>query len=243
MRTIGYFLLAIIIFYLSLLAQFPYEAIKENLSRNFNQLNMGKLRIGKVSASFPFDLSMQNITWNSENLGMRIPDLIFGINIIKTVLGNTDIEIKDLKNPQRLQGRYNQAAKEGSLRIRLDNTELKVAYKNDFSLTVSMSGEAKLRWLGENYEKINGEIWTLLQRREIEVKQERSGPFFLRSYDELRAEVQIKDGELLAKRLVISGKESREIILRDLNLTALLKGPRFDLEALLRLEAISTKRY
>lgn len=234
----GYSLLAAILFYLFLLFQFPYEAIKENFSRNFNQLNIGILKIGKVTPSFLFDFSLENITWNSENLGMQIPDLITGINIIKAVLGKTDIQIKDLKNPQRFHGRYNQDIKEGSLRIRLENTELKVAYKNDFSLSISLSGEAKLRWMGENYERINGELWAVLQRGKIEVKQEGSIPFFLRAYDKLRAEVQVQEGSLWAKRVVISGKEGKEIVFRDLNLTDLLQRPEPNLGTLLGLASI-----
>lgn len=238
MKIMGYSLLAAILFYFFLLWQFPYEAIKENFSRNFNQLNMGILKIGKVSPSFLFAFSLENINWKSENLGMQIPDLIMGINIIKAVLGNKDIEIKDLKNPQRLHARYNQNIKEGSLRMRLENTELKVAYKNDFSLFISLSGEAKLRWMGENYEKINGELWAVLQRGKIEAKQEGSIPFFLRAYDRLRAEVQVQEGSLWAKRVVISGKESKEIVLRDLNLADLLQRPEANLGTLLGLVSI-----
>lgn len=236
MKTIGYSILALLLFYLFLLFQFPYEAINENLARNFSQLNMGILKIGKVSPSFPFDFSLQNITWNAESLGIQIPDLLMGIDLIKTFLGNTDIEIKDLRNAQRLRGRYYQKIKEGSLRMRLDNAELKMGYKNEFSLTTIISGEVNLRWAGENYEKINGELWVLLQRREIEAKGEEVNiPLFLRIYDRLKAEVQIQDGKLWAKRLDISGKESKEIVLRDLNLTDLLQRPEPNLGALLGL--------
>jgi type II secretion system protein N len=242
MKTIGYSLLALILFYLFLLMQFPYEAIKENLARSFAQLNMGKLKIGKVRPFFPFDLSLQNISWNSENMGMQIPDLIMGLNIIKTVLGKTEIEIKDLKNPQRLQGKYYQEVKEGSLRLLLDHTELKVAYKNNFSLSVSISGEAKLRWLGQNYEKVNGEFWALLQRREIEVRPEERIPLFLKTYDNLRAEVQVQDGNFWVKRLVVSGKESKEIVWRDLNLNDLLKRSGPALGALLELAPIAPQK-
>ncbi|MGB9699662.1 MAG: hypothetical protein ACPL5I_09785 [Thermodesulfobacteriota bacterium] len=243
MKTIGYSLLALFLFYIFLLIQFPYEAIKENLARNFAQLNMGKLKIGKVSPSFPFDLSLQNISWDSENLGMQIPDLIMGLNIIKTILGKTDIEIKDLKNRQRLQGWYYQEAKEGSLRLLLEHTELKVAYKNDFSLTVRISGEAKLRWMGQNYEKVNGEVWALLQRGEIEIRKEESIPFFLKAYDRLKAEVQVQEGNFWAKRLIVSGKESKEIVWRDLNLNELRQGAGANLGALLGLAPIGTKKY
>lgn len=228
MKTIGYFLLALILFYLFLLVQFPYEAIKKKVALNFAQSNMGNLKIGKVGPSFPFDLSLQNISWNIEDLGIQIPDLIVGINLYKTVLGNIDIEINDLKNPPCLYGKYFSAMKEGSLKIRLDKTELKATYKKDYSLNLNMSGEAKLQWVGENYEKVDGEFWVLLQRGDIEVYREGSLPIFLKNYDKLRAEMEIKKGNLWAKRLVISGKESGEMVLKNLNLTELIRSQGFD---------------
>ncbi len=167
MKSIGYSIMALIFFYLFLMVQFPYGALQEYLAQNFGRLNMGRINIGKVSLSFPFDISLQNISWTSENLGMQFPDLIMGVNIMETLFGNMDIEIKALKNPRRLQGRYEQSVKEGSLRLRLDHPDLKVAYKNGYSLTISISGEAQLRWLGENYEKLNGELWALIAKGEI----------------------------------------------------------------------------
>ncbi|MGQ9695493.1 MAG: hypothetical protein ACUVWV_12215 [Thermodesulfobacteriota bacterium] len=228
MKALGYSILALILFYLFLLVQFPYDAIKKKVALDFAQSNMGNLKIGQVGPSFPFDLYLQNISWNIENLGIQIPDLIVGVNIYKTVLGNIDIEINDLKNPPRLYGKYFSAMKEGSLKIRLDKTELKAIYKKDYSLNINISGEAKLQWVGENYEKVDGEFWVLLQIGGIEVYQEGSLPIFLKNYDKLKAEMEIKKGNLWAKRLVISGKEGGEMVLKNLNLSELMRGQSFD---------------
>ncbi len=234
LKGIGYSFLGIILFYIFLLVQFPYEVIKEELTRNLANLNLGKFKIGKVSPSFPLALSLQNITWSSENLGVQIPDLMASLNIIKTIIGYADIEIKDLEDTRRLQARYYLATKEGSLRIRLDKAKVEADYKNDYSFNISLSGDLKLQWVGENYEKIDGEFWTIMERGEIEVRKEGSVPLFLMAYNKIRAEGQVKEGNFWAKRLVIAGKEGKEIVLSDLNLTNLLKGAGSNLGTLLK---------
>lgn len=231
-KTLGYSISFLILFYFFLLVEFPYEVIKKKITQSFEESNICKLQIRKVGPSLPFDFYLQDISLNLENWRIQIPDLNIGINIFKSLLGKTDLEIKDLINGQLLWAKYNYAGKEGGVQIRLYNMELKAAYKNDYSFPFRLNGEAKLRWVGAYYERVNGQLWALLQRGKLEVKEERSRPFLLSSFDTLRAEVQIQDSNILVKRLAISGEEKKEIVLKDLNLTDLIRSQSSDLNAI-----------
>lgn len=226
MKKLGYLIFFLFLFYIFLLCLFPYQALKKNMESNFEEITFLKLKIGKIGPSWPFHFYLRDISLNSESLVVQIPDLRLQINLFSPLWGKKYMEIRNLQNrgQQIIRGKYYWAGKEGSLQILLQNSEIKASYENKFFLSLNLNGEANLKWEGENFERLNGQAWTLLKRKELEAKKEIKPPWFFTMIDTIRAELQIQDNIFLAKRLVLSGKEGKEIVFQNINLTELIKG-------------------
>jgi len=225
MPTLGYTLFAFSLLYLFFLWQFPYEGVKKVILQSFAETLPLNLSIERVRPSFPLQLHLEKIKIRSNNLLFQIPDMAVQPNLINIILGKTNIYVKDLPTAQRLQGEFITEKNQNRMKIQLNNLEIRAFFPNEFSVPVKLSGEATIQWLGEDFEKLNGQAWALLQRGEIQGPNPRL-PFPLALLETVRAEIQIQGGNLRVKRLVASGKDLKEIVLKDfqLPLSGLEKG-------------------
>ncbi len=237
MPIFGYILFAFSLFYLFFLWQFPYEGVKKAIIQSFAETLPLNLSIERVGPSFPLQLHLEKINVRSNTLLLQIPDLTVQPNFINFVLGKTAIYVKDLLTSQRLQCEFVAENNQNRLKIRLNNLEIKAFLTSEFSMPVKLSGEATLQWVGENFEKLNGQAWALLQRGEIQGIPNPRLPFPLALLETVRAEIQIQEGNLRVKRLVGSGKDLKGIVLKDFQipLSGLEKGAFPDLSLLFQL--------
>jgi type II secretion system protein N len=237
MTIFGYTLFAFSLFYLFFLWQFPYEGVKKAIIQSFAETLPLNLSIERVGPSFPLQLHLEKINIRSNTLLLQIPDLTVQPNFINFIWGRTNIYVKDLPTSQRLQGEFISDKNQNRMKIQLNNLEIKAFLPNEFSVPVKLSGEATLQWVGENFEKLNGQAWALLQRGEIQGIPNPRLPFPLALLETVRAEIQIQEGNLRVKRLVGSGKDLKEIVLKDFQipLSGLEKGAFPDLSLFFQL--------
>jgi len=226
MAIFGYTLFAFSLFYLFFLWQFPYEGVKKAIIQSFAETLPLNLSIERVGPSFPLQLHLEKINIRSNTLFFQFPDVAVQSNLIIFFWGRTNIYVKDLPISQRLQGEFVAEKNQKRMKIQLNNLEIKAFLPNEFSVPVKLSGEATLQWVGENFEKLNGQAWALLQRGEIQGIPNPRLPFPLALLETVRAEIQIQEGNLRVKRLVGSGKDLKEIVLKDFQipLSGLEKG-------------------
>jgi type II secretion system protein N len=226
MLIFGYTLFAFSLFYLFFLWQFPYEGVKKAIIQSFAETLPLNLSIGRIGPSFPLQLHLEKINIRSNTLFFQFPDVAVQSNLINFFGGATNIYVKDLPTAQRLQGEFVAEENQNRMKIQLNNLEIKAFLPNEFSVPVKLSGEATLQWVGENFEKLNGQAWALLQRGEIQGIPNPRLPFPLALLETVRAEIQIQEGNLRVKRLVASGKDLKEIVLKDFQipLSGLEKG-------------------
>ena len=226
MLIFGYILFAFSLFYFFFLWQFPYEGIKKAIIQSVAETLPLNLSIGTVGPSFPLQLRLEKINLRSNSVSLQIPDLAVQPNVINFVLGKTGIYVKDLMTSQRLQCEFVAENNRNRIKIRLNNLEIKAFLNSEFSMPVKLSGEATLQWAGENWGKMNGQAWALLKREGPQGNTNPQLPFPLSLFETLRAEIQIQEGILRVKRLVASGKDAKEFVLKDIQfpLSALEKG-------------------
>ena len=226
MPTLGYTLCALSLFYLFFLWQFPYDRVKKAIIQSFTETLPIDLSIEKLGPSFPLQFHLEKINIRAGNFSFQIPDVTVRPNLINYILGKPDLHVSDWPTFQRLQGEFVAEKKRNRIKILLNNLEIKVFLPNEGSLPVKLSGEANLQWPGENFEKLNGQAWVLLQRGTMEGVSKLQTPYPLTLFETVRAEIQIQEGILRVKRLVASGKEMKEIVLKDIQLpiSSLEKG-------------------
>jgi type II secretion system protein N len=237
MPILGYTLFAFSLFYFFFVWQFPYEGVKKAIIQSVAETLPLNLSIGKLGPSFPLRLRLEKINIRSNTLLLQIPDLTVQPNFINFVLGKTAIYVKDLLTSQRLQCEFVAENNQNRLKIRLNNLEIKAFLTSEFSMPVKLSGEATIQWVGENWGKMNGQAWALLKREGPQGNTNPQLPFPWSLFETVRAEIQIQEGNLRVKRLVGSGKDLKEIVLKDFQipLSGLEKGAFPDLSLFFQL--------
>jgi len=224
MPIFGYLLFSISLFYLFFIWQFPYERVKRNIIQGFEDTFPFHLSIGRVGPSFPANLFIEDIKVQSASASFQIPDLSIHPNLPGFFFGKTGFVLRDSKSLQRLQGEFQQEKIQGRMKIRLDRLEVKAFSPKEYSFLIKLSGEATLKWTGEEMEKGSGQGWVLLERGEIIGSQDSQllFPWFL--FDTLRAEIQLQEGASRLKRLEVSGKDLKGTFQGDFLLSGIEKG-------------------
>lgn len=235
MQIFGYTLYALSLLYVFFLWQFPYDGVKRAVIQNFEETLPLSLSIGRVGPSFPFHLNFEKLHIHSKALFFQLPDVAVQSNPVSFLWGKTDLRLKDLQTSQRLQGEIKSERNQGRMKIRLNNLEVKASSPNEFSFPLRLSGEATLQWVQDDFGKVNGQAWALLQRGEIQVIRDTKLPLPLSLVDTVRVEIQIQEGNLLLKRLAASGKDLKEIVLKDIQITGIEKGELPDLSLFFQL--------
>jgi type II secretion system protein N len=226
MAIFGYILFAFSLFSFFFVWQFPYEELKKAIIQSIAETLPLKVSIEKLGPSFPFQLRLEKINIRSEVLSSEIPDLTVRADLMDLLLGKTNIFVKDMLTPQRLQCEFNAENNRNRVKIRLNSQEVSIYLNGGLSIPIVLSGEATMQWEGENWGKLNGQAWALLKREGSQGNTSPQLPFPLTLFDTVRAEIQIQEGILRMKRLVASGKNAKEFVLRDIQvpLSALEKG-------------------
>jgi len=209
MQILGYLIVSLLLLYSFFLWQFPYFQIKETIVQGFEEAIPLKLSIGRVGPSFPANLLIENIRIDSGSLLFQIPDMRLHPNLLSFFWGEMGFKLEDLRDSQRLRGEFQPAKKEkqGRMKIWLNNLVIKTSTREDFSFQLKLSGEATLKWVGEDYEKGNGQAWALLERGQMGGVEVTQLPLPLALFDKIRADIQLKEGVLRVKRLEVSGKD------------------------------------
>ena len=213
---LGSFILGLVLFYLFFLWQFPYPQVRKAMVQAFEDSVPLTLSIGQVGPSFPANLRVENIGVSSDSLSFRVPDLTLHFDLLSFLFGKTHLAIRDSNNSSRLEGRFRQEKNKNRLNLQLNQMEVKTQSSKEFSFLLKLSGEASFQWEGEDWEKGNGQAWALLERSEIQGAQISQAHPLLTLFDNLRAEVQLKEGIIQVKRLEASGKDTRFSLPKDL---------------------------
>jgi len=208
--VLGYILLGGFFFYIFFFfGQFPYERLKEGLIQSFEESVPLSLSIGRIAPSFPLNLGMENIRVGRDGFSLQLPDLIVHPNLVEILLGNPSFEFSDGKNSSRLTGKFQQGKNQTRLNLRLNVLEIQASIGKSQTLHIKASGEASFQWEGEDLNRARGQLWSLLERGELQGSAASQIPLPLTMFDTLRAEVQVQDGIARVKRLEASGKEAR----------------------------------
>ncbi|MDI6753893.1 MAG: type II secretion system protein GspN [Thermodesulfobacteriota bacterium] len=224
MQIFGYTFYALSLLYIFFLWHFPYDGVKRAVIQNFEEKLPLSLSIGRIGPSFPFHLHFEKLRIHSKALLFQLPDVAVQSNPVSFLWGKTDLHLKDLQSSQQLQGEIKSEKNQGRIKIRFNNLVVKVSSPNEFSFPLRLSGEATLQWVQDDFGKLNGQGWALLQRGEIQGIRGTQLPLPLSLFDTVRVEIQIQEGNLLLKRLVASGKDLKEIVLKDIQITGIEKG-------------------
>jgi type II secretion system protein N len=207
MQILGYFLFGFSLFYVFLLWQFPFDQIKKTIIQGFEETLPMKLAIGRVAPSFPSNIIMESIFIDSGSLLFQVPDVRLHPKLLGFFGGKTGFDFEAPGKSQRLHGEFLSEKSQNRMKIRLDNLMIRTAGPKDFSCQMKLSGEAMFQWVGEEFERGNGQGWALLERGEIQGVQDSQLPLALALFDTLRAEVQLQEGTLRVKRLEVTGKD------------------------------------
>ena len=207
--TLGYIFLGGFFFLIFFFGQFPYERLKEGLIQNFEESVPLSLSIGRIAPSFPLNLGMENIRVGRDDFSLQLPDLIVHPNLVEILLGNPSFEFSDGGNSSRLTGKFQQGKNQNRLNLRLNQLEIQASIGKGQPLRIKASGEASFQWEGEDLTRGRGQLWSLLERGELQGSAASQIPLPLILFDTLRAEVQVQDGMARVKRLEASGKETR----------------------------------
>jgi type II secretion system protein N len=235
MQILSYFIVSLLFFYFFFLWQFPYFQIKEAIVQGFEEAIPFKLSIGRVGPSLPANLLIENIRLDSGSLLFQFPDIRLHPNLLSFFWGEVGFNLEDLGGSQRLRGEFQSAKKEkhGRMKIWLNNLVIKTSTREDLSFQLKLSGEATLKWVGEDYEKGDGQAWALLERGQMGGVEVTHLPLPLALFDKIRADIQLKEGVLRIKRLEVSGKELRGSFQGDFPFPGKGKGDFPDLRVLL----------
>lgn len=206
---LGYILLGGFFFCIFFLGQFPFERLKEGWIQSFEESVPLSLSIGRIAPSFPLNLGVENIRVGRDDFSLQLPDLIVHPNLVEILLGNPSFEFRDGENSSRLTGKFQQGMNRNRLNLRLNKLEIQASIGKGPTLRIKASGEASFQWEGEDFDRGRGQLWSLLERGELQGIPVSQIPLPLTLFDNLRAEVQIQDGIARVKRLEASGKETR----------------------------------
>jgi type II secretion system protein N len=206
MQILGYLLFGFSLFYVFFLWQFPYDQIKKTIIHGFEETFPMKLSIGTVGPSFPSRIHIENILIDSGSLLFQIPDVSLHPKLVDFLRGKTAFDLEALGKSQHLHGEFRSEEKQSRVNIRLNNLVIRTSAPKEISFPLKLSGEATFQWVGEDFEKANGQGWALLERGEIRGVQNPQLPPALTMFDRIRAEVQLKEGMFRVKRLEVFGK-------------------------------------
>jgi hypothetical protein len=129
--------------------------------------------------------------------------------LLEILLGNPSFEFSDRGNSSRLTGKFQQGKNQNRLNLRLNKLEIQASIGKGQPLPIKASGEASFQWEGEDLNRGRGQLWSLLERGELQGGAASQIPLPLILFDTLRAEVQVQDGMARVKRLEASGKDTR----------------------------------
>jgi type II secretion system protein N len=207
--TLGYIFLGGFFFLIFFFWQFPYDRLKEGLIQNFEESVPLSLSIGRIAPSFPLNLGMENIRVGRDGFSLQLPDLIVHPNLVEILLGNPSFEFSEGGNSSRLTGKFQQGKNQNRLNLQLNKLEIQASIGKGQPLRIKASGEASFQWEGEDINRGRGQLWSLLERGELQGGAASPIPLPLILFDTLRAEVQVQDGMARVKRLEASGKDTR----------------------------------
>src|SRR4030043_541834 len=224
MPIVGYILFSAALFYLFFLGQFPYERVKKNIVQSFEDAFPFRLSIGRVGPYFPVNLLIEDIRIASAAANFQLPDMDIHPNLPGFIFGKTGFSLKDAKSLQRPHGEFQQEKTQGKMKIRLNHLVVKAFSPKGYSFPLKLSGEATLKWTGEETEKGNGQAWVWLEKGEITGAQDSELLFPWSLFDTLRAEIQMQEGDLRLKRLEVVGKDLKGTFQGDFSLSGIEKG-------------------
>jgi type II secretion system protein N len=207
MQILGYLLFGFSLFYAFFLWQFPYDQIKKTIIQGFEETFPMKLAIGRVAPSFPSNITIESIFIDSGSLLFQVPDVRLHPKLLGFAWGKTGFSFEVPGKSQQLHGEFLSEKRQNRVNIRLNHLVVRTASPKDIAFQMKLSGEAMLQWVGEEFERGNGQGWALLERGEIQGIQDSQLPLPLALFDTLRAEVQLQGGTLRVKRLEVSGKD------------------------------------
>jgi type II secretion system protein N len=207
MHITGYFLFTLSLFYFFLLWQFPYDSLRKAIIAGFEANTPLGLQIQHVGPAVPYDLFLEGIRLQRGLWSVVIPDMSVQPNFPGLLLRKIEVGLVDRGSPERLRLEYHQDPRQGGLRIQAKEWETRVSSGQEFTLKVSLSGEAQLQWEGDRVDRGKGKVWFLLRRRGMETASNSKIPPFLNLFDMLRGEIQLRNGEVHLRRLELSGKE------------------------------------
>jgi len=230
MIILGYLVISLTLVYFFFLFQFPYDQLKRTIIRGFEETLPLRLSIATVRASFPSDLLIEDINIESGTFLFEVPDLSLQPNFPGFFWGRRSYNLKDLGNRQSLSGEFQSEKDQHRIKIRLHGLEIKASSQKEISFPMKVSGEAMFEWMGDDFEKGNGQVWALLERGEIRGTRDSPIPLPLTLFERIRAEIQFREGLLRIKRLEVSGKEMKGSFQGDFQFSK--KGDFFDLSLL-----------
>jgi type II secretion system protein N len=207
MQIIGYGVFVLCLFYGFLLWQFPYEELRKEIIRNCGENLPFNLTIQKIGPSFPLNLKIHNARVQSGSLFLEVPDLKIQPDLWGILWGRTEYRFGDARNSGWLAGEYRLINNENTLKISIKEIAVKASSPKEFSLTIVLSGEANLKWVGENLQEGNGQVWLLLKKSDLRLTEDHRPPEILSLFDSVRAEIQMKDGNVILKKLEASGRD------------------------------------
>jgi len=235
MQVIGYFLFALSLFYMFFLWQFPYEGLRRAIILSFEENLPVNLLIQEAKPSLPLNLILEKIRMETGPLSVTLPDVKVDPDWLGLLSGQTRFAFTDPGNSDQFRGTYGVANQQGDLRLQAKELEIHASSGKQFSLRVSLSGEARLQWVGEDYARGQGQIWFSL--RKIGMEAAPGDPLwpFLNLIDRLRAEIEVREGIYHLKRLDVEGKNLNRSFQGDFIISRKEKGALPDLSMLLQL--------
>ena len=228
-------LLGCFFFYIFFLWQFPYERLKKDWIQRFEESVPLSFSIGRIAPSFPLNLRVENIRVERDGFSIQLPDLIVHPNLVEILLGNPSFEFHDGENSPCLTGKFQPGMNRNRLNLRLNKLEVRASIGKGQTFRIKVSGEASFQWEGEDLDRGKGQLWTLLERGELQGNSASQIPLPLILFDTLRAEVQVQDGIARVKRLEASGKETRFSLPQPIQVPLKGRGLPLDLDLLLQL--------
>jgi type II secretion system protein N len=224
MQILGYLIFSLSLFYFFFLWQFPYDQLKKAIIQGFEEAVPLKLSITRMGPSFPCDLLIENIRIDSGALLFQLPDLSLHPNLFSFLWGEGGFSLQDTASSSRLRGEFHMQKKQSRVKIQLNNLEIKTSAQKEASFQMKLSGEGTFQWMGEDFEKGNGQAWALLERGEIRGAQEAQLPLPLALFNTIRAEIKLQGGILRVKRLEVSGKDLKGSFQGDFQFPGKAKG-------------------
>jgi type II secretion system protein N len=206
---LGYFLAGALFFYAFFLWQFPYDRLKSAWVQSFEEALPLRLSIGRMAPVLPWGLRLEDVRVGTDSLSFRLPDLVLRPDLAAFLTGKAGLSLQDAGSSARLAGTFRREKNKNGFSLRLNKAEVQALAGKETSFRVRLSGEGALEWVGEDWDKGDGQLWALLERGEFQGSPEAQIPLPLKLFDSVRGEIQFKEGMARVKRLEASGKENR----------------------------------